>query len=188
MIKLQRITTADTALYTFMERLMETSFPPEEYRDLQELRTYTDNKNHFYNNIISEDEIPVGFITYWDFGTFCYIEHFAISPAKRNGGYGKKALEYLCRQLKCPMVLEVELPETEMSMRRINFYRRQGFVLWENHYEQPPYRVGNKSLPMLLMAYGNLSSERDYNKVRSLIYHDVYGCQHPDGKAKSPRQ
>lgn len=52
MIKLQRITTADTALYDYMEQLMTSSFPSEEYRSLEELRTYTDTKANFYNNII----------------------------------------------------------------------------------------------------------------------------------------
>ena len=53
MIRLQRITTADTDLYSYMEKLMTQSFPSEEYRELEELRKYTDTKTHFYNNIIS---------------------------------------------------------------------------------------------------------------------------------------
>lgn len=36
MIKFQRITTADTALYGYMEQLMTTSFPSEEYRSLDD--------------------------------------------------------------------------------------------------------------------------------------------------------
>lgn len=47
MIKFQRIATSDTALYDYMEKLMTTSFPPEEYRLLAELRNYTDAKPHF---------------------------------------------------------------------------------------------------------------------------------------------
>ena len=86
MIRLQRITTADTDLYSYMEKLMTQSFPSEEYRELEELRKYTDTKTHFYNNIIFHNNTPVGLITYWDFGHFYYIEHFAIDPAQRNGG------------------------------------------------------------------------------------------------------
>ena len=89
MIRLQRITTADTDLYSYMEKLMTQSFPSEEYRELEELRKYTDTKTHFYNNIIFHNNTPVGLITYWDFGHFYYIEHFAIDPTQRNGGYGK---------------------------------------------------------------------------------------------------
>ena len=84
MIRLQRITTADTDLYSYMEKLMTQSFPSEEYRELEELRKYTDTKTHFYNNIIFHNNTPVGLITYWDFGHFYYIEHFAIDPAQRT--------------------------------------------------------------------------------------------------------
>ena len=109
MIRLQRITTADTDLYSYMEKLMTQSFPSEEYRELEELRKYTDTKTHFYNNIIFHNNTPVGLITYWDFGHFYYIEHFAIDPAQRNGGYGKSVLNHLCQLLKHPIVLEVEI-------------------------------------------------------------------------------
>ena len=111
MIRLQRITTADTDLYSYMEKLMTQSFPSEEYRELEELRKYTDTKTHFYNNIIFHNNTPVGLITYWDFGHFYYIEHFAIDPTQRNGGYGKSVLNHLCQLLKHPIVLEVEIPE-----------------------------------------------------------------------------
>ena len=47
MVKFQRITTKDTALYNYMERLMTASFPSEEYRPLEELRNYTDTKPIF---------------------------------------------------------------------------------------------------------------------------------------------
>ena len=104
MLRLQRITTADTALYSYMEQLMVTSFPPEEYRNLTQLREYTDGKKHFYNNIIFDNDLAVGFITYWDFDKFYYAEHFAVDPARRNGGYGKKTLECLCQLLQRPNV------------------------------------------------------------------------------------
>ena len=139
MIRLQRITTADTDLYSYMEKLMTQSFPSEEYRELEELRKYTDTKTHFYNNIIFHNNTPVGLITYWDFGHFYYIEHFAIDPTQRNGGYGKSVLNHLCQLLKHPIVLEVEIPEEEMAKRRINFY----------HGKDSPYgKSPTNSLPI----------------------------------------
>lgn len=174
MIRLQRITTSDADLYAYMEKLLVCSFPPEEYRELQELRKYTDTKAHFHNNIIFLNDIPVGLITYWDFGHFHYIEHFAIDPAQRNGGHGKNTLQHLCRLLKRPIVLEVEMPEEEIAVRRIGFYQRQGFSLWEKPYQQPPYKRGDNYLPMLLMAYGDLQCERDFDAVKNRIYREVY--------------
>jgi hypothetical protein len=71
----------------------------------------------------------------------------------------------------------VEMPEEEMAQRRINFYKRQGFVLWEKPYLQPPYRPGDDYLPMLLMAHGNLERERDFETVKNSIYREVYNVQ-----------
>ncbi len=177
MLTFQRITTADKALYNFMEQLMVASFPAEEYRPLDQLRLYTDTRPEFHNNVLLDEEgTPVGLFTYWDFGSFCYGEHFAIDPTRRNGGFGKQALEQLCQSIHPrPIVLEVEMPENEMACRRINFYKRQGFALWDKPYLQPPYRPGDESLPMRLMAYGALDAGRDFDNVRARIHREVYG-------------
>ncbi|ADV45224.1 GNAT family N-acetyltransferase [Bacteroides helcogenes] len=177
MIKLQRITNAETVLYKYMEQLMISSFPTEEYRTLEEQRYYTDTKVNFYNNIIFQDSTPVGFITYWDFGRFFYVEHFAIDPAQRNCGHGKNVLHHLCQLLKSPIILEVEKPVEEMAQRRINFYQRHGFSLWEKTYYQPPYKPGEHFLPMSLMAYGNLQCEKDFDNIKEHIYREVYNLK-----------
>jgi ribosomal protein S18 acetylase RimI-like enzyme len=151
-------------------------FTPQ-YRELEELRKYTDTKTHFYNNIIFHNNTPVGLNTYWDFGHFYYIEHFAIDPTQRNGGYGKSVLNHLCQLLKHPIVLEVEIPEEEMAKRRINFYQRQGFSLWEKPYQQPPYKTGDNYLPMLIMAYGDIECGKDFDSVKEHIYREVYNVK-----------
>ena len=90
MIRFQPITTSEVQHYKFMEELLVESFPPEEYRELEHLREYTDRIGNFHNNIIFDDDLPIGFITYWDFDGFYYVEHIATNPALRNGGYGKR--------------------------------------------------------------------------------------------------
>ena len=121
-----------------------------------------------------EENRPIGFFTYWDFDTFYYAEHFAIDPTLRNGGYGKQVLNLLCDSLPRPIVLEVEMPKEEMSKRRIGFYQRQGFILWQHDYQQPPYKPGDSYLPMLLMVYGDLDCEKDFEAIKRRIYREVY--------------
>ena len=177
MIKFQRITTSDKELYQFMEQLMVESFPPEEYRTLEELREYTDKKGHFYNNVVLENEIPIGLLTYWQLDGFYYFEHFAISPKHRNCGIGQRTLRQLCQELPLPIILEVELPNEEMAQRRIHFYERQDFKLWNKDYLQPPYKKGDNYLPLLLMAYGNLNPDTDYERIKKAIYKEVYNAE-----------
>lgn len=174
MISIKRITTKDSQHYNYMEELLTASFPIEEYRDLAVLRAYTDALPIFHCHIILHANTPIGLVTYWDLDSFYYIEHLAIDPNQRNGGYGRKLLNYLSEFLKKPIVLEVEYPTEEMAKRRINFYQREGYTLWEKEYFQPPYRVGQSNLPMYLMVQGELNPQTDFDMVRTKIYREVY--------------
>ena len=160
-----------------MEKLLTSAFPEEEYRDLTEMREFTTCRQKFHNNMIYDGNTFIGLITYWDFGSFYYVEHFATLPEMRNRGYGKAVLQNMKELLRLPIVLEVELPAEEMARRRIGFYSRQGFKLWKHEYMQPPYRPGGESLPMLLMASGDLDEEKDFEAIEKTIHREVYGYE-----------
>ena len=176
-IHIQRIQDVDTNEYKSMEELLTGAFPEEEYRDLSEMRDLTKNRHKFHNNLIYDGDTFIGLITYWDFGKFCYVEHFATLPEMRNRGYGKAIMEKFKRQFHLPIVLEVEPPTEDMPRRRIGFYERQGFRLWKREYMQPPYRPGGDSLPLLLMAYGDLDEQKDFAYIEKTIHKEVYGYE-----------
>lgn len=176
-IELHRILDADSAEYKQMERLLTTAFPKEEYRELTELCTLTENSHKFHNNLIYDNGTFIGLITYWDFGSFFYIEHFAILPEMRNHGYGKMVIEKMEEVLHSPIVLEVECPTEEMSRRRIGFYERQGFQLWKSEYIQPPYRQGDGFLKLFIMAYGNIDENRNFENIKRTIHKEVYNYE-----------
>ena len=175
MLKLTPIRSG-TSAYEYAKGLLTASFPPEEYRNLDEWQRYTDEKEEFHNNVIQDDGRPIGLFTYWEFGPFVYGEHFAIDPALRNGGYGQTALQCICQQLARPIVIEVEMPDNDLARRRIAFYQRNGFTLWLKPYLQPPYQPGYPSLPMYLMAYGDIR-ESLFDEVVHTIHHEVYGAE-----------
>lgn len=177
MIKFIPISTADVLRYSYMEKLITTAFPADEYRALDQLRQYTDAPNSFTNHVVQDDDRMIGIFTCWDFDDFVYIEHFATDPEVRNGGYGKKIMETWCKDCPKPIVLEVEEPVEEMSRRRVGFYERLGYKLWKADYQQPPYKEGDHYLPMRIMAFGNLECEHDYEKIKHLLYTQVYGVE-----------
>lgn len=177
MITIQRFTTDNNLYYNYMEQLLISAFPVDEYRDLDELRTYIDTRFEFYCNIILEGTSLIGFVSYWDLGNFYYIEHFAIDPNLRNGGHGRKLLDYLSDLLQKPIVLEVELPTEEMAQRRIKFYQRQGYTLWDKEYIQPPYKADSKALSMYLMVRGDLNPETDFDDVKTVLHRMVYNIE-----------
>lgn len=178
MIALQPINTGH-ALYLFVEKLLHSAFPPDERRDDEQQRMYTDQNEKFNCLLIREFENPIGLITYWDFKDFVYVEHFAIHENYRNGGLGKQALRIFLQGINRPVVLEVEMPRIkgDITHRRISFYRRQGFSLRRMAYKQPPYREGDSWLPMKLMSCGKVRWEKIAETVRDTIYRYVYNIE-----------
>ena len=177
MIQLREITTADPC-YPFVERLWVESFPEVERRDTLAQRNNVD-ANPVFHCVLAENEgQPIGFLTYWDFDSFIYGEHFATDPAWRNCGYGKQIFRAVLDHVARPFVLEVEIPDTEMSSRRIGFYERNGMIIWNDiPYTQPAYRVGGESLPMRLMATHDLQPEKDAAAIIRAIHRYVYNYE-----------
>lgn len=161
---------------SFVENLYIASFPLSERRPVDKmLELYKDNPL-FIISVIAEDDKLLGFLTYWDLNDFIFAEHFAISPDARNGGYGRRAMD-IFKNVDKPIVLEVELPATIMSERRIGFYQRIGYKLWDNvQYQQPSYHEAGGTIPMKLMSYGDIDIEKDLTEIRSKIYSTVYNC------------
>ena len=177
MIHLRQIRTTDSA-YPFVEKLFLAAFPEDERRDIEEQRCNTDHNPLFHCLLAEDNGQSVGFFTYWDFGRYCYGEHFATDPAQRNHGYGSRILSAVLAHIGKPLVFEVEMPDCELSMRRVAFYQRNGMHLWQGYdYIQPAYRPDGNALPMLLMSSSGLSPERDFADVVQTIHHHVYGAE-----------
>ncbi|NDW18083.1 N-acetyltransferase [Dysgonomonas sp. 216] len=158
----------------FIERIYIESFPPDERRPVNEFRQLIADDNEFSVYMLLNEEERMGFLTYWTFDTFIYAEHFAIVPEHRNGGIGKSVMEAFIASTKLPLILEVEMPDTEMAQRRIGFYKRVGFKLWDISYKQPPYQEAYEALPMMLMTYRDIDLDKDFEHIKRKIYKTVY--------------
>ena len=159
----------------YAERLYLSSFPEDERREVSDWIAYTWSKPEFCNSIIECAGRKVGFISFWDFDDFVYVEHFATDAAVRGKGLGGMAVETLCRTVGKPVVLEVELPVDDISRRRVAFYERHGFKLCGRKYVQPPYRAGGNELEMKIMWSNAVDIEGVFNDIVAHIYNKVYG-------------
>lgn len=173
---LKELNREDNKELDFVKNLYLDSFPESERRETNTMfDLHSCKDNAFVIQIVIKDDRYVGFLTYWDFEDYVYAEHFAISPEFRNGGFGGKVMELFMKLITHPIVLEVELPNTILSERRIGFYQRLGFKLWEDiPYQQPPYSKDGNPVPMKLMTYGAIDLDKDLQKVRDEIYREVY--------------
>lgn len=172
-IECRRIENSSNTLLEKVERTYNDSFPKAERRAFSLLRKLIDSERRFSVSALMRGSEYVGFITTWSFSCFTYIEHFAIDPSARNGGIGGKAMCEIIASCPTPIVLEVEMPTDEMSIRRIGFYERLGYTFDSHTYFQPPYRKGEQPLEMRLMIHGSLDCS--FEEVRRNLYRHVYG-------------
>ncbi len=126
------------------------SFTNEERRTTSDLLRML-NVQEMYFTAVMVGEVVVGFVVYWKFSQFRYIEHLAIYPEYRRKGFGAAVLQHLQREGK-PLLLEVEIPQDVLSTQRVDFYSRAGFNALPVYYHQPPYRKGESLVPMLLFS------------------------------------
>lgn len=151
-------------------RIMQASFSDDEYRPYDEqLALFEEPEYRIYY-------MPAGFLAVWEFESFIYIEHFAVDPALRNSGTGSAMLQELVKQYQKPICLEVELPEDELTRRRIGFYERNGFVFNEYPYIQPPISKGKSPVPLRIMTYGSAITQDRFEEMKRVLYQRVYKC------------
>lgn len=165
---LQRINETD---FPEIYRIMQASFSDDEYRPYDEqLALFEEPEYRIYY-------MPAGFLAVWEFESFTYIEHFAVDPALRNSGTGSAMLQELVKQYQKPICLEVELPEDELTRRRIGFYERNGFVFNEYPYIQPPISKGKSPVPLRIMTYKSEITREEFQKMKEILYRRVYKCE-----------
>lgn len=155
--------------------LMEQSFPKEEFKTKQEqYESFTNPYYHVYG--LKDDTIGlVGFIALWDFDDFVYLEHFAVDPSKRNGGYGKQLMSYVLNLYASKLIcLEVEPPLDEIKTRRIQYYQRLGFYLYDQVFTQPALSKGYPCTELMTMTYKKEVSIDQIEKIHKVLQSYIY--------------
>ena len=147
--------------------LYSVSFPIYEQRKLKsQLEVLSEHDYHF--NLIIDKDIFVGFILYWETNEFRYIEHLAINPALRNSGYGCKALEILKKEDKT-IILEIDPPTDEISIRRKGFYERIGFKANQYKHVHPPYIENENGHELVIMTYPSIIDNDIYKNFNEYL-------------------
>ena len=153
--------------------IMQASFPPDEHRPREEQRALLQNPRYALHTI-EEDGRVVAFAAVWQFSDFLFIEHLAVEESHRNRGLGAALLARLRAESNLRLCLEVELPENDLSRRRIAFYARNGFSFNAYPYMQPPISKGRAPVPLRLMSTGGPLTEAEFEAVRDTLFKEVY--------------
>lgn len=164
----------DICEFDKMYSIMESSFPDDEYRPKEEQIKLLENEN--YNVLVVKGTTGniVGFIAVWNFEEFLFIEHFAVDKNSRNQGLGGVILKALNDMTNKMMCLEVEPPQSAITKRRVEFYKRNGFYLNEYPYIQPPISKGKNPVPLMIMTSGDKVDDKKFKIIKECIYKNVY--------------
>lgn len=159
---MEQVRIKNTSETYFQEawELYEDAFPIEERRSLEDQTEILKNDDYYFDVLIDKGEF-IGFIFWWDFETYRYIDHFATSKNIRNKGFGKLILNTFIDSGSKPILLEVELPISTINERRIKFYERIGFKLNPHNYTVPSSEENQPPLQLLLMSYPDSVSQND---------------------------
>ncbi|MDR2824058.1 MAG: GNAT family N-acetyltransferase [Prevotellaceae bacterium] len=155
---------------SFARSLYEAAFPLDERREFDDLINVAETKSAFRTEIFRQNTDLSGFIFYWKFSMFVYVEHFAVAEHLRNRGLGREIFQNFCDKTVLPIVLEVEKPDNEIAARRIRFYEKFGFAVSEITYLQPAYSTHKYPVPMLLMQRGEVGIEKCVELLRKEVY------------------
>jgi GNAT superfamily N-acetyltransferase len=143
--------SADDPDFGPLLNLYSDRFPLKERRTEAQLSKLLGEEEPMNFLAVYQDSTLAGFIIWWDFSHFGYIEHFAKLPACHGKDFGHDVLE-LIRQWSPRTLLEVEIPSDENGQHLIWFYERNDFFIVNKDYFQPPYRKGGTFFPMYLMS------------------------------------
>lgn len=155
------INNSNHLLYKAFKKLYSTSFPIFEQRtEIQQEYAFRNDKYHLIG--YCDEKGFIGFISYWDFDTYLYIEHFAISTEYRGKGYGSKLLNSFIKSAAKMVLLEIDPVIDDTSEARLRFYKRCGFH--ENPYphKHAPYRNEFQSHSLVTLTTDRQIGEDEY--------------------------
>lgn len=116
------IDSSQHELYDSWRKLYTVSFPIFEQRTQeQQEKAFSCADYHLVG--YSEGDMFVGFISYWEFGSYRYIEHFAVHQGLRGRGYGSEILNAFLRSTSKIVLLGNDPIVDSVSRARLRFYR-----------------------------------------------------------------
>lgn len=154
--------------------LMQESFPETEYRTYENQKKLLQDQRYEIIEFRDDAKNLIAFIAVWNFETFCFIEHLAVSSKCRGMGIGSKIMKDFIAKSNSKIILEIEIPSDEISKKRFKFYEKLGFKMNHSEYAQPPLRKGAPAVKLNILSYPEKLSIKEFENIQNKLYSDVY--------------
>lgn len=151
--------------------IYKQSFPIYEQRLLEDQEKAMNHPNFSFTAIV-EDEKVIAMIGYWTWDNYQYIEHLAVHPSMRGRQIGTTILNDLAKQ-KNLIILEIDPPIDEISIRRLHFYEGVNFKLNDYNHVHPPYRKGYQGHDLKILSYEKPINEAMFKNFKHYLVETV---------------
>ena len=163
-----------------IEKLYLNSFPKEERFPFWILEECSKENNSDLYAIIDNDKF-VGMCYIVNCVSAYYLMYLAVEPNLRNQNYGSRILKDLKEKYKL-LFLSIDEPNNSMSIRRKNFYLRNGFYDINRFYEDTGinyeilctddrYEITDN---IMKMRYTNMTNNsKIFNKISNTFNVDI---------------
>lgn len=161
-MNLVRLQDHTDKVFEMAMQLYQQSFPVYEQRLLQDQKAVLAHAEYHFDLLYDQHEF-IGLLMYWETDKFIYVEHFCTAVELRGRGYGIQALQLLAHPYK-PVILEIDPPIDDISIRRKAFYERAGYRANGFYHVHPPYRADYTGHELVVMSSPHLLSEECYHE------------------------
>jgi len=166
------IPSSKAEFFTDFKTLYTISFPEFEQRTNAQQEQAFKNQNYILNAYLEAD-VFVGFLSYWEFDSHIYIEHFAVSQLIRGKGYGFKILNPFIEANDKIVILEIDPIVDVVSAARLRFYEKCNFVPNSFIHKHPPYQKGFEAHDLLVLSSKKTLTKQEYNTFNKSLCESV---------------
>lgn len=160
-----RLTAMEHPLYNAFRNIYDISFPIYEQRIVaQQQDAFSDSRYHLDCYKDPVNDFLLGFIAYWRFERYTYVEHFAIHPNERGKGMGGLILRKLIEQESGRVLLEIDPVTDDISAARLRFYQSYGFIKNPFSHIHPAYRSEYPDHSLVVLSTGSEMTKAEYEK------------------------
>ncbi|MGL4992519.1 MAG: GNAT family N-acetyltransferase [Bacteroidales bacterium] len=177
-ITLEKVSINERSTLERIKIIANEIFPAELRRDFNKLYKLIESEPRFNCIAIRYQGNVIGFISFWEIDgecAFTFGEHMAIIPEMQNKNIGSCILLKFIQSSKKPIVIEVEPPISETSVKRVRLFQKCGFIFHNEFYEQPAYLDLYPAVRLNIMTY---DCGLSFESIKETIHKVVYESSH----------
>lgn len=165
----KRICEKTDPLFSSFWKLYELSFPVWEQRSLFQQQRILSESTYHLEVYTDRAEDFIGFLSYWSFPLFIYLEHIAVDTRQQGQGYGSRMMKDLLAGTDDLVILEADPLADEKDSKRIAFYTALGFILNEHEHLHPGYKTNDPEHRLLVLSSGRALTPEEQLSFRAAV-------------------